>query len=264
MDKRTTKKQHAVALTQDVRALWASQLASQPVSYHQINVSQALTAITQSASLVASIPANTTLDRRAILPSLSPDPDLNDYPFVPDVLRIIELEYDWNLDKDSGDDTISIAPSDDKLYEEYYSQTPAPETNTESKDEDEDVMDSVVPELYEGIALSPLRKKNYVKLLNSSTGKIVEPPQKNCQECNVPMDWKVAGALQKQKAGNYTYQGDCAGECQKIGVNDDPDTGNPHKMAEHREIQKQAAEAADEAEKKQIMMESSFYAHNQA
>ncbi|KAI8825421.1 hypothetical protein BJ741DRAFT_671608 [Chytriomyces cf. hyalinus JEL632] len=89
-------------------------------------------------------------------------------------------------------------------------------------------MDGEVPESYGGVILTSLGKKNYKKLLNPLTGKISEPPPKNCQECDVAMDWKIAGALQKRKAGNYTYQGHCAGECQKIGVNQDPVTGNPH------------------------------------
>ncbi|KAJ3252016.1 hypothetical protein HDU77_005478 [Chytriomyces hyalinus] len=38
---------------------------------------------------------------------------------------------------------------------------------------------------------------------------------------------------------------------------------NAKNMAVHREIQKQAAEAADEAEKKQIMMELRVFVHNQ-
>ncbi|KAJ3008387.1 UNVERIFIED_CONTAM: hypothetical protein HDU68_003131, partial [Siphonaria sp. JEL0065] len=126
MDKRTTKKQRAVALTQDVRTLWASRSVSQSVSRHPIP-SQASTTITHSASLVASIPANTTLDRRARLPSLSPDTDLEEYPFVPDEERVVELDCDWSLDEDSGDDVKSNVPSDDELFEEYYSQTPAPE-----------------------------------------------------------------------------------------------------------------------------------------
>ncbi|KAI8845138.1 hypothetical protein BJ741DRAFT_644611 [Chytriomyces cf. hyalinus JEL632] len=102
-------------------------------------------------------------------------------------------------------------------------------------------MDGEVPESYGGVILTSLGKKNYKKLLNPLTGKISEPPPKNCQECDVAMDWKIAGALQKRKAGNYTYQGHCAGECQKIGVNHDPVTGNPHALERDKVFKKQKA-----------------------
>ncbi|KAJ3093244.1 hypothetical protein HK100_006738 [Physocladia obscura] len=138
-------------------------------------------------------------------------PDLNDYPFIPDQIRVIGLDCDWNLDKDSGNDVKSIEHSDDKLFEEYYSQTPALETNTESEDEDEDIMDVVVPELYEGVALTKLGAKNYVRLFNPITGQIVEPPQKPCKFCGEEMDWKTSGRLIRQKACNYTYATRCAG-----------------------------------------------------
>ncbi|KAJ3127560.1 hypothetical protein HK100_009684 [Physocladia obscura] len=117
MDKpHTAKKQRAVALTQAVRALWASQFSSQSVSPHQSNLSQASTNIAQSSSL---IPDKITLARRVILPELSPDPDLQDYPFVPDEARVAELDY-------NGDEVKSNVPSDDELFKEYYSQTPTP------------------------------------------------------------------------------------------------------------------------------------------
>ncbi|KAJ3224308.1 hypothetical protein HDU78_011020, partial [Chytriomyces hyalinus] len=48
-----------------------------------------------------------------------------------------ELEFDWTLDEDSGDDIEMNDDSDQELFEEYYSQTPAPETHTESENDDE-------------------------------------------------------------------------------------------------------------------------------
>ncbi|KAI8829688.1 hypothetical protein BJ741DRAFT_712666 [Chytriomyces cf. hyalinus JEL632] len=90
--KKQTTKQRAIALTQDVRTLWANQS-------HRENLHQASM---PSASFVPSISANTSLRGRAILPSLSPDPD-------------------------SGNDIKLNEDSDQELFEEYYSQTPAPE-----------------------------------------------------------------------------------------------------------------------------------------
>ncbi|KAJ3252017.1 hypothetical protein HDU77_005479 [Chytriomyces hyalinus] len=52
-------------------------------------------------------------------------------------------------------------------------------------------------------------------------------------------------------------------DCQDSGVNlQEPSVGGRN-MAEHREIQKRAAEAVDEAEKKRIMMELRVFVHNQ-
>ncbi|KAJ3130698.1 hypothetical protein HK100_007687, partial [Physocladia obscura] len=135
MDKRSIKKQRALALTQDVRVLWANQSRTQSGASHQNNNTQALTDDTQPAYLVPSSYSNTIHARRAILPGLSRDPDMDDYPFVPAQSRVIELEFDWSLDEDSGDDAVLDDLSDDELYEEYYSQTPVPETGM-----DEDVV----------------------------------------------------------------------------------------------------------------------------
>ncbi|KAJ3093580.1 hypothetical protein HK100_006541 [Physocladia obscura] len=145
--------------------------------------------------------------------------DLIGYPRVPDEIHSVSLEYNWEEESSSDNDYSLHSDSDDEdIPEEYYSQTSVPE-NFDEDDQDEAGMEAEVPELYGGIILRSLGKRNYKKLLNPLTGKIFEPPPKNCQECDVAMDWKVAGALQKRKAGNYTYQGHCAGECQKIGVN---------------------------------------------
>ncbi|KAJ3124406.1 hypothetical protein HK100_011246 [Physocladia obscura] len=204
MDKRTTKKQRAVALTQDVRILWANQSRTQSGASHQNNTSQALTDDTQYASPVASIPANTT-DRRAILPSLSPDPDLNDYPFVPDQTRVIGL------------DLIGI-----------FTKTV-------------DVMDVVVPESYEGVTLTKLGAKNYVRLFNPITSRIVEPPEKNCKECEESMDWRIDGGLQKRPSEKHAYQTACVGSCRKK-YNDDPDIGNPKALQSDKEYKAGLAE----------------------
>ncbi|KAJ3020690.1 UNVERIFIED_CONTAM: hypothetical protein HDU68_010065, partial [Siphonaria sp. JEL0065] len=52
-------------------------------------------------------------------------------------------------------------------------------------------------------------------------------------------------------------------EVKEYKAQNHPTTGNLVKMAEHREIQKRAAEAADEVERKQIMMKISVFANNQ-
>ncbi|KAJ3093517.1 hypothetical protein HK100_006565, partial [Physocladia obscura] len=68
-----TDKEQAIALTQDVRTLWANQSPTESGASHQNNTGQAST----SMSLVPSISANNRLGRRVILPDLSPDPDLD-------------------------------------------------------------------------------------------------------------------------------------------------------------------------------------------
>jgi hypothetical protein len=73
---------------------------------------------------------------------------------------------------------------------------------------------------YEGVKLSELGRKNFMKLLNKSKTGIIKPPPKNCQKCQRKMDWRSTGQLQKQKNGRYTYQGCCRGDCQKLEIND--------------------------------------------
>ncbi|KAJ3378292.1 hypothetical protein HDU80_002914, partial [Chytriomyces hyalinus] len=56
---------------------------------------------------------------------------------VMEVPPVVALRVDWTLDEDSGDDIEMNDDSDQELFEEYYSQTPAPETHTESENDDE-------------------------------------------------------------------------------------------------------------------------------
>ncbi|KAJ3021252.1 UNVERIFIED_CONTAM: hypothetical protein HDU68_009721 [Siphonaria sp. JEL0065] len=70
------------------------------------------------------------------------NPDLQDYPFVPDEARVIQLDYNWNLDEDGGDDVKSNVPSNDELFEEHYSQKHRPpETDVENLNDDEVISD---------------------------------------------------------------------------------------------------------------------------
>ncbi|KAJ3110142.1 hypothetical protein HK100_003140 [Physocladia obscura] len=71
------------------------------------------------------------------------------------------------------------------------------------------------PEEYLGVKLTHRGKKNWGKLFNQKTGRVVEPPKKKCQKCDEWMDWRVDGSIQKQRNGVYTYQGFCGGECIK-------------------------------------------------
>ncbi|KAJ3399597.1 hypothetical protein HDV05_001687, partial [Chytridiales sp. JEL 0842] len=57
------------------------------------------------------------------------------------------------------------------------------------------------PETFEGVVLSELGKKNYIKLLNRAKNSVIEPPHKKCQKCQQQMDWRTTGQLQKQKNG---------------------------------------------------------------
>ncbi|KAJ3386826.1 hypothetical protein HDU80_000293 [Chytriomyces hyalinus] len=85
----------------------------------------------------------------------------------------------------------------------------------EKEDSDEESGEKLVnpPGEYLGVQLTDLGKKNWDKLLNPKSGRIVEPPKKKCQKCDDWMDWRVDGRIQKQKNGVYTYQGYCAGAC---------------------------------------------------
>ncbi|TPX54245.1 hypothetical protein CcCBS67573_g09598 [Chytriomyces confervae] len=62
---------------------------------------------------------------------------------------------------------------------------------------------------------------------NPVTQQIMELPEKLYQECDNLMDWRVAGAIQKQRNGCWTYQGHCSGIYQKVAVNDNLYKGNP-------------------------------------
>ncbi|KAI8611006.1 hypothetical protein BC830DRAFT_696478 [Chytriomyces sp. MP71] len=71
------------------------------------------------------------------------------------------------------------------------------------------------------------RRQKFCEAWNSSTQQIMNQQANRCQERGTIMDWRVSGAIQCVRGKFYCYQGNCAGVCQKIVMNDYPITGNP-------------------------------------
>ncbi|KAJ3411298.1 hypothetical protein HDV05_002402 [Chytridiales sp. JEL 0842] len=107
---------------------------------------------------------------------------------------------------------------------------------------------------YNGVELTALGKKNYLKLADPATKKIREPPAKKCKGCEEKMDWRRTGQLQK-RANGYTYQQFCKG-CRKTKWNDE-------KLEQHKQILKAAEELSDDEERKSLLMTSPVYSGNQ-
>ena len=77
------------------------------------------------------------------------------------------------------------------------------------------------PAEVDGVLLSKLGKKNWIKLYNQLTGKLSIVTSKNCKNCGESLDWRVTGQIYKDKRnGNYYYQNNCNGGCHKEVVND--------------------------------------------
>ncbi|KAI8837140.1 hypothetical protein BJ741DRAFT_577541 [Chytriomyces cf. hyalinus JEL632] len=87
------------------------------------------------------------------------------------------------------------------------------ETAVEEESGEGDVVNP--PDKYLGVQLMDLGKKNWDKLLNPKTGRIVEPPKKKCQKCYQLMDWRKDGCI-KSVGGKYYYGNICAGECYRL------------------------------------------------
>ncbi|KAI8838795.1 hypothetical protein BJ741DRAFT_707218 [Chytriomyces cf. hyalinus JEL632] len=83
----------------------------------------------------------------------------------------------------------------------------------EKEDSDEESGEGLnEPDEYLGVHLTDLGKKNWAKLLNPKSGRIVEPPKKNCLNCGELVDWRTKGCIYKVN-GKYYNQSYCAGAC---------------------------------------------------
>lgn len=69
------------------------------------------------------------------------------------------------------------------------------------------------PDFLDGVALTELGKKNWVKLQALNT----RPTPRNCANCGTPLDWRTNGQLRLK--GKY-YQSNCHNGCHKDVVND--------------------------------------------
>ena len=79
-------------------------------------------------------------------------------------------------------------------------------------------LDQIVgfPDDFYTVQLTKLGIKNQQKLTNPATGEVNEPPLKLCRKGRHWMNWRVNGAITKQKSGNYTYRSVCNGVCLKV------------------------------------------------
>ncbi|KAJ3139431.1 hypothetical protein HK100_011503 [Physocladia obscura] len=83
----------------------------------------------------------------------------------------------------------------------------------EQEDSDEEGDEELnAPDEHLGVQLTALGKKNWLKLLNPKSGRIVEPPVKNCLNCGELVDWRTKGCIYKVN-GKYYNQSYCAGAC---------------------------------------------------
>lgn len=79
---------------------------------------------------------------------------------------------------------------------------------------------SDAPNSINGVVLSKLGKKNWVKLYNIELDTLSTVPAKDCRNCGEPMNWMTKGQIQKRIKGNYTYQNNCHDGCHKLIVDD--------------------------------------------
>ncbi|KAJ3220865.1 hypothetical protein HDU81_011132 [Chytriomyces hyalinus] len=116
---------------------------------------------------------------------------------------------------------ILIYDSDDDFEDAPRIQQPkavltAMKRQLEKEDSDEESGEELnKPDGYLGVQLTDLGKKNWAKLLNPKSGRIIEPPKKKCQKCDDWMDWRKDGCI-KSVQGKFYYGNVCAGECYRL------------------------------------------------
>ncbi|KAJ3110185.1 hypothetical protein HK100_003127 [Physocladia obscura] len=192
-------------------------------------------------------------DFQSLLTAEEEGNDLDGYQ-VPDSTHNICLDYDWRIDGSSDDECCDSSDESD-VEEEYCSQTPAPQAAESIENDDmkqfnlmntlhavmnraqrivvENVVEvkPVVPKTYGGKELNEGGIMNFFKFVSKglvSTFKvIIEPPPKNCQECDEPQIWQYGDRIDFTGKKFY-YANVHNGGCIRAFFNEDVSVFSPN------------------------------------